>query len=154
MKPVPVADKIIILGTGILYGFGFALAGFADPATVQTFLDLTLLSSGEWNVAPAIALALALFVAMIGIRLGQRMKHPVFGTSFEMPNGGGIDGRLFVGALFFGLGWGFSGFVPVTAFAALFILPYDAALFLIGVAIGFVIADFGVTRDGHAPKGA
>ncbi len=154
MRAVPFTDIAIILGTGILYGFGFALAGFTDPVTIRAFLDLTALTSGQWNLAPAIALALALFVAMIGIRLGQRMKHPVFGASFERPNGDGIDRRLFLGAMFFGLGWGLSGFVPVTAFAALIVLPYDAALFLIGVAVGVVIVDLGFERGGHAPKGA
>lgn len=154
MKSVPFAEQAVILGTGALYGFGFALAGFTDPGTIRAFLDLTSLTSGHWNVAPAIALTLALFVAMIGIRLGQRMKHPVFGSAFETPINDGIDRRLFLGALCFGLGWGLSGFVPVTAFAALIVLPHDAALFLIGVAVGVVIVDFGIAGGGHAAKDA
>ena len=153
MNRMAVADKLTILGTGTLYGLGFALAGFTSPASMKSFLDLALTVTGKWNAAPAVALGMALFVAMIGIRIGQRMKRPVIGRRFEWPAGDLINARLFVGALLFGVGWGLAGFVPVTALAALFVMPYEAALFLIGVAIGIVLVDMVVERDGHAAPG-
>jgi uncharacterized membrane protein YedE/YeeE len=132
---------------GLVFGAGLALSAMTHPEKVLGFLDL----GGQWDPSLLLVLAGAAGIASIAFPLILRRKAPLLVPSFDLPLVRRIDGRLLVGALLFGLGWGLSGYCPGPAIALLAALRTsgrEALLFLPALLIGLWIGRL-VTR---APK--
>jgi uncharacterized membrane protein YedE/YeeE len=125
------------LFAGLIFGFGIALSGMANPAKVMNFFD----PLGTWDPSLALVMGGALLVTALGYRvIFTRRAAPVLDSVFHLPTARVIDARLVGGAAVFGIGWGISGFCPGGAIPALGFAPMPTALFLAAMAIGIVLA--------------
>jgi uncharacterized membrane protein YedE/YeeE len=125
------------LFAGLIFGFGIALSGMANPAKVMNFFD----PLGTWDPSLAFVMGGALLVTALGYRvIFTRRAAPVLDSVFHLPTARVIDARLVGGAAVFGIGWGISGFCPGGAIPALGFAPMPTALFLAAMVIGIVLA--------------
>ncbi|PLX39525.1 MAG: hypothetical protein C0606_03195 [Hyphomicrobiales bacterium] len=144
-----------VLASGILFGVGAALSGLTDPDQMVAFFDLGRIPEGTWNPLPLAALVIALILSMAAIRLSYRRHHrDPEGHAAPIRFTNRIDGKMLLGAVLFGAGWGISGLLPEAAIAAFAGSPGNATLFLGAMAVGFVAANAGMAyrkRDTSPP---
>jgi hypothetical protein len=131
---------VIALVVGTLFGAGLAFSGMADPQRVQGFLDLF----GDWDPTLAFVMGGAIIPMAIAWIIQQRMTRPVADDAFDLPGTKKIDGKLAMGAVLFGMGWGIAGLCPGPAVAGLAIAPAAAAIFVVAMLAGMVIQKFAV----------
>jgi hypothetical protein len=93
---------------GLLFGLGLLLSGMTDPGKVQGFLDVF----GAWDPSLAMVMMGAIAVGMAAFALAQRRTTNFLGGAMRWPKSKEIDGRLVLGSLTFGVGWGLAGFCP------------------------------------------
>ncbi|HEX8952501.1 MAG TPA: DUF6691 family protein, partial [Polyangia bacterium] len=101
---------------GLLFAIGLAVSGMTLPSKVLGFLDLF---GGAWDPSLAFVMVGAIGVFALARRLAPR--RPLFEQRYPLLRSRGIDRRLVVGSLLFGVGWGLIGFCPgpaVVAFGA------------------------------------
>jgi len=94
--------------SGALFGGGLLVSGMVDPAKVLAFFDI----AGAWDPSLGLTMVIALAVAWTGYRYCPRRGRPVFEATFDLPSRDDIDGRLVIGSVLFGLGWGLVGYCP------------------------------------------
>ena len=127
---------------GLLFGTGLILAGMANPAKVQAFLDL----AGAWDPSLALVMAGAIAVAFVPFRLARRMPRSLLGAPMGLPTAAKLDRRLVFGSLAFGIGWGLAGFCPGPALVALGAGEAKAVVFVIAMLAGMAIFEFSEAR--------
>ncbi len=103
------------LALGLLFSIGLGISGMTQPGKVLAFLDVT----GAWDPALMFVMGGAVAITFIGYRWVLRRPMPVLADAFQIPTRRDIDGRLILGALMFGVGWGMAGFCTGPALAAL-----------------------------------
>jgi uncharacterized membrane protein YedE/YeeE len=64
----------------------------------------------------------------------------------QLPQGHGVDRRLVLGGLVFGIGWGLAGFCPGPALVALGMGEAKAAVFVLAMLAGMGIFEYGERR--------
>lgn len=128
-------QAIIALVAGLLFGLGLTVSGMINPAKALGFLDV----AGNWDPSLAFVMAGAIPLAAIGFALGNRRRAPVAATKFATPTKSGIDARLILGALTFGVGWGLVGFCPGPGIASLFPGGWRASVFVAAMLVGMAI---------------
>lgn len=124
------------LASGALFGAGLAVGGMTDPARVRGFLDLL----GDWDPTLAFVMGGAVIVMAIAWRFQARMKRPLFGERFALPDRSDLDGKLIAGAALFGVGWGIAGLCPGPAVASLALAPLNALPFVAAMLVGMAIS--------------
>ena len=140
------------LTSGTLFGAGLVVGGMTDPQRVRGFLD----PFGRWDPTLAFVMVGALLVMAIAWRVRERMRKPLFGTSFSLPDRTDLDVRLIAGAALFGIGWGLAGLCPGPAIASLSLDLWHPALFVAAMLVGMgVYAAFGRPPQNSSvqPKG-
>ena len=122
---------------GLVFGTGLIVSDMANPKTVQSFLDL----AGDWNPALMFVMVGALIVATIGFNLSRLKKTSLSGAPFP-PIRRGIDMRLAIGSMIFGIGWGIAGICPAPAVVLMGMGIWQGVVFFIAmlVGMGMVIA--------------
>ena len=85
-----------------LSGWGKYIDRTAFPLPVIAFLDI----AGNWDASLAFVMAAAIPVTMAGYALGRRLHSPLAAPDFSLPARHQIDGSLVIGAILFGVGWG------------------------------------------------
>ncbi|MEM7465426.1 MAG: DUF6691 family protein [Pseudomonadota bacterium] len=128
---------ISLFAIGVLFGLGLVVSGMAQPEKVTGFLDVF----GAWDPSLAFVMGSALLVTHFGFNLILKKPSPVFDSNFRLPTANQIDSRLLIGATFFGVGWGLSGFCPGPAFVALGTGHTDVVIFVLAMFAGFSIKD-------------
>jgi uncharacterized protein len=124
--------------TGLLFGVGLIVSGMTDPSKIIGFLDL----AGTWDPSLAFVMGGAVLVGTTGFRLAERQPTSVLGGLRQLPGTQGIDARLILGSVVFGVGWGLAGFCPGPAVVA-FGAGYDkAVVFVIAMLAGMVLYEF------------
>jgi uncharacterized membrane protein YedE/YeeE len=123
------------LVSGALFGAGLTLSGMTDPARVRGFLDLF----GDWDPTLAFVMGGAVLVMAVAWRFQARMKRPLFGEKFSLPDRGDLDGQLIAGSALFGIGWGVAGLCPGPALAALALNPVAVVPFVLAMLAGMTI---------------
>lgn len=123
------------LAAGSLFGAGLALSGMSDPARVRAFLDL----SGQWDPTLAFVMAGAILPMAAAWRTAMRRQTALLGGPIDLPEAVPITGRLVVGSLLFGIGWGVAGLCPGPAIADLALRPAPASVFVLAMLAGFAI---------------
>lgn len=118
--------------SGALFGAGLALSGMTDPARVRGFLDVF----GRWDPTLVFVIGGAIIVMAIAWRVQQRMRSPLFGEKFSLPDRSDFDGRLVAGSALFGIGWGIAGLCPGPAVASLALSPLSVLPFLLAMLAG------------------
>lgn len=108
-------SSLMALFSGLLLGLGLVVSGMTDPQRVVGFLDVT----GHWDPTLVAVLGGAVLTTFIGFRLLRWRSRPWLSAVFEWPTRRDIDPPLVIGASFFGVGWGLSGYCPGPALVAL-----------------------------------
>lgn len=128
---------LVVFFIGALFGTGIALSGMANPAKVLNFFDL----AGSFDPSLAFVMAGALAVAGPGYALLFRMrKKPLFDDGFRLPKASAIDAKLIGGSAVFGIGWGIAGFCPGASIPALGLGHASAAIFVLALLAGILVA--------------
>jgi uncharacterized membrane protein YedE/YeeE len=127
---------------GLVFGLGLVVAGMSDPAKVLNFLDVAAIATGGWDASLAFVMAGAIAVTFVGFTLVLRRRQPIFGERFHLPTATDLDARILAGPAIFGIGWGFAGFCPGPALAALTTGGAPAALFVAAMFAGMAGARF------------
>ncbi|WP_323141824.1 YeeE/YedE family protein [Massilia phyllosphaerae] len=120
---------------GILFGSGLILSGMTNPAKVLAFLDL----AGRWDPSLAFVMVGAILVAAIGFRLAGRRGRSLSGGKLHLPGTMGIDRRLMLGSLTFGVGWGLVGYCPGPAIATLAVGGRPTLMFVGAMIAGMTV---------------
>ena len=123
------------LGVGCLFGGGLALSDMINPARVLAFLDV----AGRWDPTLALVMTGALIPTAVAFAVRPRLRRPLLGTEFFIPENRSADGRLITGAAIFGIGWGLVGFCPGPAIAALVFGLWQSWLFVAAMLAGMLI---------------
>jgi uncharacterized membrane protein YedE/YeeE len=101
--------KIVIAFTvGLLFALGLGISGMTDTTVVKGFLDVL----GSWNLNLMGVMAGAILVHTIVYHLIKKKSSPLLDTKFYLPTSKSIDKKLLLGAMIFGLGWGWAGICP------------------------------------------
>jgi uncharacterized membrane protein YedE/YeeE len=136
------AALIFALLSGLIFGFGLILAGMANPAKVQAFLDL----AGLWDPTLALVMGGAIAVGFVAFRIAGKRTSSFLGLPMNIPTSRIIDKRLVIGGLIFGIGWGLVGICPAPAFVLLGAGSIKGIVFLIAMLVGMGIFEFVESR--------
>jgi uncharacterized protein len=117
---------------GLVFGIGLIVSGMVDPGKVLGFLDL----AGAWDPSLAFVMAGAIVVSLPAFAWARKRRMALLGDPMQLPSTSGIDGRLIVGALLFGAGWGIAGFCPGPGIVALGMGSSQAAVFVAAMLAG------------------
>ena len=115
--------------SGLLFGLGLVVSGMTNPSKVQGFLDV----GGLWDPSLAMVMGGAVCVALPlfqWILRHERKRRPH----------GLIDGRLIVGSVLFGVGWGLSGYCPGPALVVAGRGSASALGYVAAMAVGMIVA--------------
>lgn len=129
---------VIALISGLLFGAGLAYSGMADPARVQSFLDLF----GNWDPTLAFVMGGAVLPMAVAWMIKSRLASPLAATSFDLPGTSKIDRSLTIGAILFGMGWGIAGLCPGPALADLALAPKAVLPFVVAMLVGMAAHRF------------
>jgi uncharacterized membrane protein YedE/YeeE len=133
-----VSKVVIALISGLLFGAGLAYSGMADPARVQSFLDLF----GTWDPTLAFVMGGAVLPMAVAWMIKSRLSSPLAATSFDLPGTSKIDRSLAIGAILFGMGWGIAGLCPGPALADLALAPKAVLPFVVAMLVGMAAHRF------------
>jgi uncharacterized membrane protein YedE/YeeE len=125
------------LAAGLVFGLGLIAAGMTDPAKVLAFLDL----AGAWDPSLALVMGGAIAVALVPFGWARRRGRTLAGEPLQWPAACGIDARLLLGGLLFGIGWGLAGLCPGPAIVALAAGLADVWLFVLAMLAGLLLVD-------------
>src|SRR5205814_4786670 len=104
----------VSFAAGVIFAVGLGLSGMTQPAKVLGFLDV----AGAWDPSLALVMVGAIAVGAVAFAVAGRLTATLLGTPMALPTGRGIDRRLVLGSLAFGVGWGLAGFCPGPALVA------------------------------------
>jgi len=140
----PIALVAIAL-SGVLFGFGLALATMIKPEVVLSFLrfqDFGLL----------MVLGGAATVTAICYQLAPRvMTRPLFAPSFGR-HAAALNSQTLVGAALFGIGWGVSGVCPGPAIAGLGAGNWMSLYAVVGMLAGAYLQGWVASRGVTPPS--
>ncbi len=93
---------------GLVFGVGLIVSGMSNPAKVMGFLDL----GGKWDPSLALVMVGAIAVGAGAFALARRRNSTWLGLPMLLPVASGLDRRLVLGSVLFGVGWGLAGICP------------------------------------------
>jgi uncharacterized membrane protein YedE/YeeE len=131
---------ILQFAIGLMFGLGLLISGMSDPAKVLNFLDLAGIGSGTWDPSLAFVMAGAIAVTFAGFKWVMRQPRPLLGERFHLPAQQELDLRIVSGPAIFGVGWGLAGFCPGPALTALGFGSPQAAIFVVAMMAGMLLA--------------
>ena len=126
------ASLLASLLAGLVFGLGLIVSGMADPAKVLGFLDLV----GPWDPSLAFVMAGAIAVGALAFAMARNRTVSFLGAAMKLPMSRDIDGRLVIGSLVFGMGWGIAGFCPGPGLVALGMGELKALVFVVAMLLG------------------
>ncbi|RTL50643.1 MAG: YeeE/YedE family protein [Bradyrhizobiaceae bacterium] len=135
---------------GLIFGLGLIISGMSDPAKVLNFLDLAAIPKGTWDASLVFVMAGAVAVTFVGFRFVFKSSRPIFADCFHLPATTGLDARIVIGPVLFGIGWGMAGFCPGPAFTALIGKSPAAFIFVSAMFTGMVAARWLANRTSSA----
>lgn len=129
------AFTLISFIAGLTFGIGLLLSGMANPEKVLGFLDL----AGQWDPSLALVMVGAILVGVVAFQLAAKRGSTLTGGELRLPTKSDIDGRLVLGSLLFGAGWGLAGFCPGPALVAMGAGQSKAVVFVIAMLAGMAV---------------
>lgn len=132
------------LAAGTLFGFGLGVAQMIDPAKVLNFLDFF----GTWDPSLAFVMAGGLLVNALVTPLILKRDRPLLAEFFRLPTKAEVDGRIIVGGIVFGIGWGLAGYCPGPMITSLSFADSDIVTVLLSFAVGTFAVRYVLHRMG------
>ncbi|OKH37798.1 YeeE/YedE family protein [[Phormidium ambiguum] IAM M-71] len=126
------AEKFLILLSGLLFGLGLGFSQMIDRTRVLGFLDVR----GVWDPTLLFVLGGAVTVTVISFRFILRRSQPILANEFHLPTKKDIDKPLVIGAVIFGIGWGIAGYCPGPGITALVLGIWNPVLFMAAFIVG------------------
>lgn len=120
------AHSFVALFVGILFGVGLAISGMTSPHKVIGFLDIF----GQWDPSLIFVMVGAIIVNGLSYFFLKKRPRPLLNHQFHLPTLKVIDGKLIIGSVLFGVGWGLTGFCPGPALASLTTMDQTPILFV------------------------
>lgn len=93
---------------GLTFALGLGISGMTRPDIVQGFLDVF----GAWDPRLMGVMIGAIGLHLFTYRLITKKSSPIYDSVFHLPKKESLDKRLLIGAVIFGLGWGWAGICP------------------------------------------
>lgn len=124
--------NFVAFASGLLFAFGLGIGGMTRPEKVVGFLDV----AGDWDPSLALVMGGAVLVYFVVARLALAQPRPLFDEAFHVPTRRDVDGRLVVGAMLFGAGWGIAGYCPGPAVVALASGKATVLVFVLAMLLG------------------
>ncbi len=106
---------IVALIVGFVFAIGLGISGMTQPHIVRGFLDVF----GAWDWRLIGVMAGAIGIHAIAFRLILKRPVPILEVKFHIPDKTKLDARLIIGAILFGIGWGWTGICPGPGIVAL-----------------------------------
>lgn len=133
--------------SGFLFAIGLGVSGMADPSKVIGFLDITSLQ--RWDPALLWVMCGAIGVYGLSQVAGRKLSRPFTADNWShIPTrGAGIQPRVALGNILFGVGWGLAGYCPGPAIVSLATLNKEPAVFVLSMITGFLVFEFGDSMD-------
>lgn len=130
------SEQAIAALVGLIFAAGLAIGGMTMPSKVVGFFDFHEgLSSWDPSLALVMGGGVAVYLpAYLWIR---KRGRPLLSPVLEEPKKSAIDGRLLLGAVVFGLGWGLVGFCPGPALASVGAGSWQAVIVVAAMTGGF-----------------
>ena len=132
---------------GFVFGLGLLASGMVNPAKVLGFLDL----AGAWDPSLALVMAGAVAVGAGAFSFMKRRTRTLLGAPVLLPGARGIDRRLILGSLVFGVGWGLAGICPGPALVLAGTGSAKGLVFLVAMIAGNGIFEFFERRAAPGP---
>lgn len=123
---------------GLLFAVGLGMSGMVKPEVVLAFLDIF----GAWDPSLAFVMAGAVLVHIPLHRWTMRQDGPVWGDGFRLPERTRLDGKLVLGAVLFGAGWGIAGICPGPALVDLAAGVTGLPVFVGAMLLGMFVVGF------------
>jgi len=131
---------------GILFGAGLILSGMVQPAKVLGFLDI----AGAWDPSLGLVMTGAVLAGLGAFAVARRRQRSLLGFEMKLPIAHGIDHKLVLGNLLFGIGWGIAGLCPGPAIVNLGTGQAKATVFFGALVSGMALFEFARRhRDRH-----
>jgi uncharacterized membrane protein YedE/YeeE len=140
---------VLALLSGALFGAGLAVSGMTDPIRVRGFLDLL----GSWDPTLVFVMAGAILPMALAWIVRKRIERPFADRAFNIPETRSLDGKLAVGAVLFGIGWGLGGLCPGPAVASLALAPAAAAPFVLAMLVGMALHRLTTRQSARSVEG-
>ncbi len=136
LAPTPrkYANLVSSFLVGLIFGIGLIIAGMSNPAKVLAFLDL----AGAWEPTLIVVMLGAIAMAKIGFYLVKKRSLSLLELPLHLPQLSKVDGKLIVGSIIFGIGWGIAGICPGPAVVLLGSGAPQAFWFLLAFAGGML----------------
>ena len=122
-------------GVGLIFGIGLLISGMTDPSKIIGFLNL----AGPWDPSLAFVMGGAVAVGFMAFRFARRRTKAFLGGAMHLPTARGIDRRLVLGSLVFGIGWGLAGYCPGPAVVSIGMGQDKAIVFVVAMLAGMGI---------------
>lgn len=135
-------SSVIALLAGVIFGLGLIVGGMTNPAKVLAFLDIT----GDWDPSLAFVMMGAIAVGFFAFKAAAKQSRSLLGLPMQLPAMKQVDGKLVIGALLFGAGWGLAGFCPGPAVASLLVGGAAVWLFVASMLAGMALHTLAVRR--------
>ena len=135
---------------GLLFGLGLILSGMSNPAKVIGFLDL----GGNWDPSLACVMGGAILVGLVAFRLARERGTALLGEPMRVPGARGIDRKLVLGSLVFGVGWGLAGYCPGPALVSLASGGQQPLLFVLAMLAGMAVHEVLAIHAGRQARAA
>ena len=117
---------------GGLFGAGLLVSGMVDTTKVQGWLDIF----GAWDPTLAFVMGGAIIPMAIAWRVAARRQVAVLGNALPEPASSHIGGKLALGSVLFGAGWGLAGLCPGPALASLTFGGAGGLVFMVAMLAG------------------
>ena len=133
-----IKDVIVYTLVGIIFGAGLIISGMVSRSKILNFLTF----NENWDPSLLIVFCTAVALNLLSFQIIIKYRErPILNNQFKFPKNNKIDWKLIVGSIFFGLGWGFSGFCPGPMIMnLLFFTPHVSGCFLFTFIIGQSLA--------------
>jgi hypothetical protein len=130
------ARLLVAFLAGGLFGAGLFVSGMTDTTKVQGWLDVF----GNWDPTLAFVMGGAMIPMAIAWLIRRRRTTSLTGLPLPPAPSKEIDGKLILGSVMFGIGWGLVGLCPGPSIASLSYGGPGLYAFLVAMIGGMLIA--------------
>ena len=130
------AQKVLALFSGLIFGLGLTVSSMTNPAKVIGFLDIL----GKWDPSLGFVMGGAILITAPMLYFLKYKNHLILASKIELPQKNNIDFFLVIGACLFGIGWGMVGFCPGPAISSIALLNPFSLLFVGSMIVGFYLS--------------